>query len=106
VAVNLLDRYFHTLNQCGESQRTIELHELHISGIACMFIASKYEDIYPLLMNTVFNKIGHKKISIDAIRAREMDILRTLGFKVGALPTQLEFLERYMDEVLLKHQDY
>jgi len=89
-----MDRYFDALNT---EKRTMELHELHITGIVCMFIASKYEDIYPLLMKTVFNKIGHKKISVDAIRARELEVLRTLGFKVGASPTSFEFLEKYVD---------
>lgn len=70
-----------------------------------MFMASKYEDVYPLLMKTVFNKIGHKKIPVDAIRAKELDILRAIGFKIGAYPSSLEFLERYIDEVLTKHTD-
>ena len=68
-----------------------------------MFMASKYEDVYPLLMKTVFNKIGHKKISVEAVRAKELEILRVLGFKVGAAPTALEFLEKYIDEVLMTH---
>jgi hypothetical protein len=29
-----------------------------------MFIASKMEEVYPLKMKTVFEKIAHKKISI------------------------------------------
>jgi hypothetical protein len=29
-----------------------------------MFIASKFEDIYPLKMKTVYEKIAHKKIEI------------------------------------------
>jgi hypothetical protein len=29
-----------------------------------MFIASKFEDIFPLKMKTVFEKIAHKKIEI------------------------------------------
>jgi hypothetical protein len=70
-----------------------------------MFMASKYEDVYPLLMKTVFNKIGHKKIPVDAIRAKEMEILRVLGFRVGVYPSALEFLERYIDAVLYKHSD-
>ena len=70
-----------------------------------MFLASKYEDVYPLLMKTVFNKIGHKKIPVDTIRARELEILRVLGFKIGASPTPFEFLEKYMDEILDKHSD-
>jgi hypothetical protein len=62
-----------------------------------MFIASKYEDVFPLLMKTVFNKIGHKKISEDDIRNQENDILRVLGFKIGGLPSSLEFVDRYIE---------
>lgn len=56
LAINLLDRYFDALSK---QNVTLELSELHISGVVCMFMASKYEDVYPLLMKTVFNKIGH-----------------------------------------------
>jgi hypothetical protein len=70
-----------------------------------MFLASKYEDVLPLLMRTVYNKIGHQKIPVDTIRTHEGQILMALGFKVGAAPTSLEFLERYIEEVLSKHPD-
>lgn len=102
LAVNLMDRYFSALTNENIS---LELHELHITGIVCMFMASKYEDIYPLLMKTVFNKIGHKKISVDAIRTKELEILRALSFKVGSSPSSFEFLEKYLVEVLDNHPD-
>lgn len=70
-----------------------------------MFMASKYEDVYPLLMKTVFNKIGHKKIAVDSIRAKELEILRAIGFMVGAAPSPMEFLEKYIEEVLNKNVD-
>lgn len=60
LAVSIMDRYFDALAKKGQA---IELNELHIIGVVCMFMASKYEDVYPLLMKTVFNKIGHGKIS-------------------------------------------
>ena len=56
LAVNIMDRYFDSLSKQGIA---LELHELHTTGVVCMFMASKYEDVYPLLMKTVFNKIGH-----------------------------------------------
>lgn len=56
-----------------------------------MFMASKYEDVKPLLMKTVVNKIGHSKIPEENIKNQEMEILQALGFKIGA-PTPLEFL--------------
>jgi cyclin B/cyclin A len=70
-----------------------------------MFMASKYEDVFPLLMKTVFNKIGHKKFAIEDIRSREMDILRVLGFKIGGYPTALEFLTSYLEQVMVGHKD-
>lgn len=65
-----------------------------------MFMASKYEDIYPLLMKTVFSKIGHKKFAVKDMLAREMDILRVLGFKVSSSPTSYEFATSYLEQVL------
>jgi len=63
-----------------------------------MFIASKYEDVVPLMMRTVINKIGHNKFSLRQIEDKEMEILRVLSYKVGQ-PTVKEFLDRYMEEL-------
>lgn len=96
-----MDRYFAALAKQGAS---LKLQELHVTGITCMFMASKYEDIYPLLLRTVYQKIAHKKISTQEIRDRELMILKALGFKLGA-PTAFEFLGRYMADVLGKHEE-
>lgn len=77
LAINIMDRYFDSLNKQGIS---LELHELHTTGVVCMFMASKYEDVYPLLMKTVLAKIGHGKIAAEVIRNKEMEILRAIGF--------------------------
>jgi hypothetical protein len=60
-----MDRYF------TNSKKSLEINELHITGVCSMFLGSKYEDIYPLLMQTVFKKIGHGKIPENMIRERE-----------------------------------
>lgn len=60
-----------------------------------MFIASKYEDIYPLKMKMVYEKIAHKKLSIDKIKSLEMDILRVINYRISA-PTSLDFLKVYL----------
>jgi len=36
-----------------------------------MFIASKFEDIYPLKLKVVYEKIGHWKISEEQMIERE-----------------------------------
>lgn len=57
LAVNILDRYF------KNTEKELRSSDLHLCGIVSMFIASKYEDVIPLLMKTILNKIGHNKFS-------------------------------------------
>ena len=86
--MTLLDRFF------KNARNPLQASDLHLSGIAAMFLASKYEDVVPLLMRTIVNKIGHGKFTGRQVGAKELEILRALEFRVGA-PTVLEFLERY-----------
>lgn len=62
-----------------------------------MFIASKYEDVVPLIMKTVVHKISHNKFDVKQIEKKELEILTAVGFKVGA-PTVKEFLDRFIEE--------
>lgn len=93
LAVALLDRYF------KGKQESHEISDLHIIGVTVMFIASKYEDIYPLKMKMVYEKIAHKKLPIERIKSLELEILKTINYKI-AMPTPLDFLRVYLKEVL------
>lgn len=64
-----------------------------------MFIASKYEDIHPLKMKMVYEKIAHKKLPIERIKVMELEILKTIRYKIPA-PSVLDFLKVYLKEVL------
>ncbi len=91
LATSIMDRYF------KKSEQQFRGSELHLGGILSMFIASKYEDITPIYMKTLVSKIGHNKFSRDTFETKEIQMLQTLSFKVGA-PTILEFLDRYFEE--------
>jgi len=43
-----------------------------------MFIASKYEDYYPIKMKIVYEKIAHAKLKIEDIKKLELDIMKSL----------------------------
>lgn len=64
-----------------------------------MFIASKYEDIYPLRMKTIDERIAQKKIPIEQIKNLELDILQALQYEIEA-PTTLDFLKQLLLDVL------
>ena len=51
---------------------------MHLLGVVCMFIACKYEEIYPFKLSTVYEKIGHKKISQEQIKKKEGEILYSI----------------------------
>jgi hypothetical protein len=72
LAVSLMDRYFKGCNEIKQ------ICDLHLIGVTCMFVASKFEDIYPLKMKTVFEKIAHKKIEISNIKDLELDIMKVI----------------------------
>ena len=93
LAVSILDRYFK-----GKLDPR-EVSDLHIIGVTAMFISSKYEDIYPLKMKMVHEKIAHKKLPIEKIKQLEMDILKVINYRIPA-PTSHDFLKYYLKEVL------
>lgn len=93
LAVSLLDRYFKNCNTPKQ------VGDLHITGVTCMFVASKFEDIYPLKMKTVHEKIAHKKLEKEQIKTLELDIMAAVDYKIHA-PTVLDFLKVYLLEVL------
>ena len=72
LSVQYLDRFVST------TSRKLDISELHLIGITCMFIASKYEDYYPIKMKIVFEKIAHQKLKIEDIKQLELDVMQTI----------------------------
>lgn len=75
------------------------MQELHIIGVTCMFIASKYEEIVPFTLQKVFEKIAHEKIPIAQIKKTEADILATLNFELSfpTLATLSSLMIKYLE---------
>lgn len=88
-----MDRYF---KNCEDQK---QVNDLHGVGVTAMFVASKYEDIYPLKMKTVFEKIAHKKLQIEDIKGLELGLMQVIRYKIHA-PTVLDFLKQYMLDIL------
>jgi hypothetical protein len=94
-AVNLMDRYFKV---CDTKKQILQPPELHLIGVTSMFIASKYQDIYPLRLKIVKDKIAHNKLSCQEIKDKEDEITRYLDYNLG-LPTMWDFINIYLEEI-------
>lgn len=74
--VEIMDRYFQ------EEKETVLPSSLHIIGVNSMLIASKMEEVYPLKIRTVFEKIAHKKIHMQDLINMEAKISKVLNFEL------------------------
>jgi len=85
LTVNILDRYL--------SKNHIAREKFQLLGISCLFLASKFEDIYPPdLKECLF--VTENSYSKDELLKIEGEILSTINFQIKS-PTPLIFLERY-----------
>jgi len=99
IAEYILDTFIHKYSkQLGSS-------DIHLIGICAMFLASKMEDISPLNMVVVADKIGHNKFSSNAIHKMEMLILETIGFEL-IITTPYDFVKTYMYDFLFNNRGF
>jgi len=94
-SINLMDRYF---KECEIKKQILLPAELHLIGVTSMFIASKYQDIYPLRLKVVQDKIAHNKLTCKEIIKKEDEIMRYLNYNIG-LPTMWDFITIFMEEI-------
>ena len=77
LAVDIMDKYF--LN----STASLLPSSLHLLGIISIWLASKFEDVFPLSFSSVLTNIGHMKFSKNDILDKENELMETLEWKVG-----------------------
>jgi len=86
LTVNLLDRYL--------SKMVVDKSSLQLIGCACMWIASKYHEIYAPEASD-FAYISDYAFTIKNLIEMESNVIFTLDFQI-CVPTILSFSERYL----------
>ncbi|KAF0693773.1 Aste57867_15272 [Aphanomyces stellatus] len=87
IAVNLIDRHL-------EKNLTIPRARLQLVGITALFIASKYEEIYPPEAKD-FVKITDNAYSLAELFKMEDELLSSIGYRV-TMPTSFQFMNRFL----------
>lgn len=85
MAVNLIDRYL--------SIKSIMRDRLQLLGITTLFIASKYEEIYPPQLKE-YLRVCDRTFSKNELLEMEADVINGLNFKLTH-SSSLRFLERF-----------
>ena len=68
-----------------------------------MFMAAKFEEIYPMRLAVVHEKIAHKKLSVEEIMQKEGEILQALNFNLVSA-TIHDFVTNVLFQLNLKEQ--
>jgi len=77
LAVSIMDRFF------GQASVSLPPSQLHVVGVTCIFIASKFEDVHPLKLKVVWEKVGHRRLSEKEIRRTENFVVSTIDYSIG-----------------------
>ena len=96
IAVNLIDRYL----EKNETNRI----KLQLVGITAMFIACKYEEIYPPEIKDFVYITDGAYVKNDVLHM-EIKMLKSLGFNV-TFPTQWSILEIYKKRLNLDNKTF
>lgn len=72
------------------SKQKILKNQLHLLGVATLFLAAKYEEIYPPELRD-FLAVSENKFTKKTVLQMEKDILHVLNFRITS-PSAYRFL--------------
>ena len=86
------------------SQLALSNTDVHLIGIACMYIATKYEDLFFIRLTDFSNKASHGRYSCDQIQHAEMLILSECTYCIS-FKTYSEIIDFYFAKMFRNKTD-
>ena len=62
LATLIMDLFFKNYKTSNHSKK-IRDKDVHVIGIACMLIATKYQDVIPISLSEFYRKVAHQEYS-------------------------------------------
>ena len=92
MAVNIMDRYFKYTTISHKPE------DLHLIGLVCIFVSSKFCDIYPIKLRALCEKIAHNKYKSEDILQMEDTIMKCLNYDI-LKPTTFDFMNFHFEDL-------
>ncbi len=86
LSVSIFDRYI----ESQKGKKVLKNSDVHSIGICAMYLASKYEDVYPFSSFIAYERISHKAVPQKEILKLEGEFLKTFEFDLE-LVTPFDF---------------
>lgn len=94
LAVSIFDHYL------SKTNRILSNEDVHISGAVAMFLSSKHEEIKPLYMKSMINKVCHKAFTKNQLIQKELEVCQALNFRITHVTPYnfLDWIELFFQE--------
>ena len=97
LSVSIMDQFLYKTNSIIKNQN------IHLIGISCMYIANKFEEIYPIPLKHFVYKIGHEKFNDNLIKSQTMRILKVISFENLVITSVYEFIKLYFFDLYVNN---
>lgn len=77
------------------SKNLVKTDDIHLLGMTSMFIASKFEDVIPLRMDSLVVKVGHEAFNDCQIKEKEKEVLDAIEFGSLITTSSYEFIKTF-----------
>lgn len=91
LAVNILDKFL------SKVKYSVQDDDIHLLGMCCIFLANKFEDVFPFSLPLLANNIGHGKFTEKTIKKKEVEILKLLKMDFFNVSSEDFFLTIFKD---------
>lgn len=95
LSVEILDKILESYNFY------LSCDDLHLIAVVSLFISSKYEEVRPISIGILLNKISHNKYLKEEVLSTELLILKRLHFKIP----KTSYLDRLYALITLKDNE-
>lgn len=99
LSVNIMDIFFQ------KTKKVYRNEDVHLIGIGSMFIASKFQEIYPLSLKNFVHKVAHDMFSENDIKLMEHQILSDIGLEILVSTSVYDFLKTYFYDFFYNNND-
>jgi len=98
LSVSIMDQFLYKTNSI------IKNKNIHLIGMSCMYIANKFEEIYPIPLKHFVYKIGHEKFNDTLIKSQTMRILNVISFENLVMTSVYEFIKIYFFDLYVNNK--
>lgn len=98
--VHIFDTYL------AKTKKILEDKDVHLLGMISMFLGSKFEESYPIKLDFLYEKIGHKLFTKDELVLKEREVLKEISADTIIGTSMLECISSFFYDFYQNNKEF